>query len=448
MNWNHRLALLVLCLLWAGIASAADRITSTTRPTVELTLEPAHEILKTDEARTLYLKVGLKGHGATDKKRAPVNVALVLDRSGSMQGEKIRHAKEAAIMFIDRLADEDIVSVVTYDSTVHVLVPATRCTDKEYLRQLIGGIEAGGNTALYGGVAKGAAEIRKFHSKESANRIILLSDGLANVGPSSSEELATLGVSLAKEGISISTIGLGLDYNEDLMNKLAMAGDGNPAFAEKPSDLANFFDRELRSVTEIVATDLAIKLRVADGIRPVRVLGDRGDVHGQTVTFRLNQVYHDWENYFIVELDVPATHEARKEIVHGTAQYHDLIGRREAQTEARAVVRISASVEEVEKSRNDRVVAAAILLVAAERTVEAVKLRDEGNIEQARQVLVKNADWVATNAAQLPAEFQIQLQSVGERSAVDAQNLDAENYQRQRKVMQTESQGSLWNVKQ
>ena len=175
-----------------------------------------------DKKQAAFVKIGLTGFKLDSKdKRAPVNVAIVLDKSGSMEGDKIAKAKDAAIAAIGRLGSDDIVSVVAYDSTVQVIVPATKLSDKESVIEQIRRIEAGGSTALFAGVSKGADELRKFLDKNRVNRVILLSDGLANVGPQSPSELGALGASLMKEGISVSTMGLGLDYNEDLMTKLA-----------------------------------------------------------------------------------------------------------------------------------------------------------------------------------------------------------------------------------
>ena len=97
-----------------------------------------------------YLKVKLTGFELPKASmRPPVNIALVLDRSGSMKGEKIQQAKRAALVAVDRLRDDDIVSVVTYDTNVRVLVPATRASDRDSIRQAIEGIQADGNTALF-----------------------------------------------------------------------------------------------------------------------------------------------------------------------------------------------------------------------------------------------------------------------------------------------------------
>jgi Ca-activated chloride channel family protein len=200
-----------------------------------------------------YVRIVLTGLDAGWEKRAPVNVAIVLDRSGSMSGRKIEEAKRAAIMAIERLRDDDIVSVVTYQSTGNVLVPATKLHDREAVRAAIRRIRAGGNTALFAGVSKGARELRKFLDRNRVNTLLLLSDGLANVGPSSPGELAQLGASLGREGIAVTTIGLGLRYNEDLMTRLAMASDGNHFFVEDERDLEAAFATEFSDAVPVSA---------------------------------------------------------------------------------------------------------------------------------------------------------------------------------------------------
>ena len=179
--------------LCAGIALAAG--SQEGRLHVDVALDKP--MLLAGETQTAYLRVGLKGFEADDLgERRPVNIAIVIDKSGSMSGEKIAKAKEAAIMAIRRLCSNDIVSVVTYDSKVNVLVPATKATDKETIFRAIRRINAGGTTALHGGVCKGGKEVKKFLCANRVNRVILLSDGLANVGPDTPEALGSLGASL------------------------------------------------------------------------------------------------------------------------------------------------------------------------------------------------------------------------------------------------------------
>ncbi|MCG8653135.1 MAG: VWA domain-containing protein, partial [Pirellulales bacterium] len=170
------------------------------------------------EKATNYVRIALTGFDLpAAEDRPPVNVAIVIDTSGSMGGQKIIQARKAATAAVNRLQDSDIVSVILYNSSAKVLVPATKATDRAEIIRKIDSVKAGGSTALFAGVSKGAAEVRKFLGDDSVNRVILLSDGKANVGPKSPRELERLGASLVKEGISVSTLGLGLGYNEDLM---------------------------------------------------------------------------------------------------------------------------------------------------------------------------------------------------------------------------------------
>jgi len=216
---------------------------------VKLEAALANTVLKADTKQVVPLRVALRGFKLTsDRARPPVNVAIVIDTSGSMQGEKLARAKEAARMAVERLSSRDITAIVTYSSEACVLVPATRLTDKGPVLAAISALQVSGGTALFAGVSRGAGEVRKFFDRGSVNRVILLSDGIANVGPSSPDELGDFGASLIKDGISVSTIGLGLGYNEDLMSKLARRSDGSHYFVENAADLSRIFQREIGDV--------------------------------------------------------------------------------------------------------------------------------------------------------------------------------------------------------
>ena len=156
-----------------GISVGFD-LTTAHAEQIKLSAALAKPTMLAGEKALNYLKVKLTGFDLPKAAmRPPVNIAIVLDRSGSMKGEKIQHAKRAALAAVDRLRDDDIVSVVTYDTNVRVLVPATRASDRDSIRQAIESIQADGNTALFAGVSKGAAEVRKFLDDKHVNRIIV-----------------------------------------------------------------------------------------------------------------------------------------------------------------------------------------------------------------------------------------------------------------------------------
>ena len=272
---------------------------------VKLNVAMAKPFLEAGQKQTAFFKIGLTGFDIQkDADRTPVNVAIVLDRSGSMSGQKLEHAKQAAIQAVDRLSNEDIVSVITYNHTVNVLIPATKISDKNKINQQIRSIQSGGNTALFAGISKGAAEVRKFLDKDRVNRVILLSDGKANSGPSSPKALGDLGASLIKEGISVTTLGLGDGYNEDLMNQLARRSDGNHTFIESPTQLVKIFNAEFGDILSVVAQEVAIEVECADGIRPIRVLNREAEISGNNIVTHLNQIYSLQEKYLLVEVEV------------------------------------------------------------------------------------------------------------------------------------------------
>ena len=255
---------LFLALGFAGLTTLANA------SQVKLDVSLANPVLIAGKKQTTYLKVGLTGFEMSGKaKRTPANIAIVIDRSGSMQGDKIKQARNAALAAVSRLNANDIVSIIAYDDTVSVLVPATKASDRATINAGIKKIKADGSTALFAGVSKGAEEVRKFLSRDRVNRVILLSDGLANVGPNTPGALGDLGASLAKDGISVTTLGLGTGYNEDLMTQLAQKSDGNHSFVECSSDLVKIFNCEFGDVLSVVAQEVSITIKCRDGIRPV-----------------------------------------------------------------------------------------------------------------------------------------------------------------------------------
>jgi Ca-activated chloride channel family protein len=401
---------------------------------VKLKVAVSHPVLLAGQKQTAYLKVGLTGVPlAVAEKRAPINVALVLDRSGSMSGEKIRKAKEAAILAIHQLGPDDIVSVVAYNHSVTVLVPATKVSDKHTIYSAIDRLHAGGTTALFAGVSKGAHEVRKFLSEDRVNRVILLSDGLANVGPSSPRALEALGASLIKEGISVTTIGLGMGYNEDLMFRLAHASEGNHVFVESSAHLARIFTREFGDLLSVVANEVEVEITCAEGIRPVRVLGRAADISGQTVTSKLNQLYGKQEKYVLLEVEVDKmSADAKLQAAEVAVRYQDVASKRAGELSGSAMVAFSESATVVKSHTNRDVMVAAVEQIAADNNVRAMVLRDQGKIGAARKVLISNERYLNDNAERWRSK---KLKKYGKTQRDDLDNLDPGKWKKRRKVM-------------
>lgn len=395
-------------------------------PQLTLRAEVGTPVVLSGGSRTAYLKVGLTGFELPDSKsRAPVNLAIVLDRSSSMSGEKIQRAKEAAIMVVDRLRDDDIVAVISYDSVVEVLVPATRASEREHIRAKIRALDARGMTALFAGVSKGAQELRKFLSGDHVNRVILLSDGQANVGPASPNELGHLGMTLAKEGISVTTLGLGLGYNEDLMSQLAMKSDGNHAFVAEAAELARVFDAELGDVLAVVAQEVTVKVHVPAGVRPVRVLGREAEIRGQTTIVALNQLYARQERYFLLEVELPAgVTGVSRELATVEVSYANMLTKTTDRLSTQVTVAYVGTLAEVEARTNKDVMVAAVEAIANEQSRVAVVLRDEGKVQQAQKVLLDNAAFLDQNATRYASP---KLKNYSTLNSVDAEDIAESN---------------------
>ena len=378
----------VLAVALSGAMSLFAK--SATEHPVRLSIDVDRRVLPACSTERAVVKIGLDCLRLPPRgARPPVNLALVIDRSGSMGGDKIVRAREAALELVRRLGPDDIISIIAYDTRVETLVPARRVGNARGLEAAICGIEAEGNTALYGGVTCGAAEVRRhIEDNRYVNRVILLSDGLANVGPSSPEELGRLGHSLMKEGISVTTIGLGLGFNEDLMARLAARSDGNTYFVENSGDLPGIFNRELGDVLNVVARRVVIEIDFPAGVRPVNFVGREGAIRGQKAELTLNQLYGGQEKFALIEVEVsPEMAGAEREIARARVNYEDALTARSASVTAQRNVSFSGERQAVVASADHQVQADYAANVLAVAKDEAIALVDSGRKHEAAALL-------------------------------------------------------------
>lgn len=206
------------------------------------------------------------------EKRIPLNLSIVIDKSGSMSGRKLDNVKKAAIEAADLLNKGDRVSIVVYDNDVETIYEELSFNERRF-KSAIRNINDGGSTNLEGGVREGIDFVKSNDSDEYINRVILLSDGLANVGVSDPFQLSNIIKELAGEDILVSTIGVGSDYDEKLMTKVASATGGNYYFLKNPRDADDIFIKEFESATQIVAQDIMVEFNMNNNFKIVQGVG-------------------------------------------------------------------------------------------------------------------------------------------------------------------------------
>ncbi len=331
-------------------------------PMLNMNLSLDRDVLPAGQNETAIIKISLNvAKIPRETSRPPVNLTLILDRSGSMSGDKIVKAREAAITALRLLGPQDLFSLVIYDHNVQTLIPPQSAAYTERLEAQIMQIRTGGNTALFGAVSQGAAEIRKNLEHKYVHRAVLLSDGLANVGPSSPLDLSRLGAALLKEGISVTTIGIGNDFNEDLMAGLADRSDGNHYFVESSVDLPRIFASELGDVLSVAARGITIELETPSSVRPLRIIGREGRIYDNRVEIHLNQLYGGQEKYALIEVEVkPGAAEQVLKIANANIRYENALTNKPESSNANAQVRFSPRAEEVAQSANKPVLKAVI----------------------------------------------------------------------------------------
>jgi Ca-activated chloride channel homolog len=336
----------------------------------------------------VYLVVDLAARDAAATSRPPMNIAIVIDRSGSMAGEKLARAREAARGLVDRLGSADRIAIVQYDDSAQVLVPSTVAdgAGKARIYAAIDSIRDGGSTNLYDGLALGRDEVLRGVSGR-ANRVILLSDGQANVGISDIPSLARVASDASEKGVRISTIGLGLDYNEDLMEALGNAGRGAYYYVREASGLEAVFAGELRALQATVATAAELRIDPACGARVVEVFGHSSRREGDSVIVSLADLAGGDHRKVVVRVQVPAGRAGASGAIVSTLSYATLSGdRRQASTAVG--VEVTGDAVAVDSSVDRDAIAKVDQIETATAVRQATEAYDRG--EQGKAISIIN----------------------------------------------------------
>lgn len=351
--------------------------------------------------------------------RLPLNVALVIDRSGSMTGSKLEKAKEAATFCLRNLSGADRAAVIAYDDEVRVVAPSRPLTPtvKNELIGAIRGIESGGSTNLGGGWLTGAQEVANhLHEANYLSRAILLSDGLANVGITDPDELAHHAGELRERGVSTTTMGIGADFNEDLLERMAIRGGGHFYFIEDGRQIPDFLHRELGEVLATCARRVVLEVAPAEGVEAHLLNSFELDRAGAGIRVRLDDMIAGEVRAVVFRLNMRPGPLGTAIPLRLTLTYTDVAtGETRTLSNTEAMLTYATDAACAAEGPDAAVVEEVALLRVAEARAEALRQDAAGQYTQSAATLAGAAAYLAAAAPASPAA-QAEVQALEDES--------------------------------
>jgi Ca-activated chloride channel family protein len=340
----------------------------------------------------VYVLIEAAPGAAMAQVQMPLNLSLVLDKSGSMQGQKIQNLREAAKLVVDRLGPRDTISIVAFSDRKYLIADSQPVSDKAELKKKIDRIRDGGGTAISGGMSQGLAELDKAVSPDRVSRMLLLTDGQTF---GDEKQCKKLGKQAGDKGIVVNALGLGDDWNEDLLDDIAEASGGVADFIDSPDKIVAFFEQAVQSMQDTVVQNAQMVLRLANGITPRQVwqvlpmisnLGYR-PLSDRDVQVTLGELEKGQPRSLLVELLVGARPEGSYRIAQAEISY-DVPGLKLVGEKVKADILLNLTADAAQAKRYDPEVMNVVEKVTAfklqTRALEEAKM---GNVAGASQKL-------------------------------------------------------------
>ena len=347
-----------------------------------------HSVVAVETENTVHAMLELTAPAAPEaKERPPLNIALVIDRSGSMQGEKLDVTKRCAAFLIEHLGPKDQLALIDFDDEVRLLCPLVPI-NKEALLAAVASIHSGGSTNLSGGWLKGIEELKR--ATTGPCKLILLTDGQANAGIVDPEVLAGMARASLGEGRATTTIGFGAGFDEDLLTAMADSGGGNSYFAETPDQAPAIFAEEFDGLTSIVAQNVSVEIRPSDDVEIVSILNEYPSVAVPGgVQIQLGDTYGEDRRRVVFELHIPTLARlGLAKVAEGIVRYVS-VGDTIEDHQVTLPIHVNAvnGDEAAAAGPDGEVTEEVIVLKAAKAQEEARRRFDEGDDAGARELL-------------------------------------------------------------
>ena len=346
----------------------------------------------------LYAEARLSKFLNSNGKRIPLNISIVIDRSASMEGMKMGYAKKAAKGMIDRLTTNDIVSVVVYDTNVDTIQSPVHVVDKEKIKSRIDKIVPRASTNLWGGAEQGYQYVQKNYKPGCINRVLVIGDGNANTGLTDSA-IIRWKVQKYKDdnGITLSTFGVGLDYNETLMTAMAESGAGNYYFIDHPQKLLEIFNTELNGLMNVAAQNAEFKIKIPKGIKILSVYPLPYRQNGDELTLTLRDLSSEETKSTLISFSIT---DNLNSVLKFTSSLHytDVMTGEQKTIANENNLAPAKKTDDYLTHFNQPVIQQIILFTANERLETAMRLMEKGDFESAKMYLNQNHQYLQAHA--------------------------------------------------
>lgn len=303
----------------------------------------------------LLCEISSRSQGAAGL-RMPLNVCLCLDRSGSMDGEPLEYAKRACCYVVDLLEPGDLLSIVTFADHADIVMPARRVVNKPLIKDYINRIFVGNTTNLYDGLVSACQQVSSARSSSNLNRVILLTDGEPTAGTKDFRSIVGYVAEQKQQGVTVTTLGFGPDYNEELVAGMARRSGGNYYYISRPELLPEVFRRELDTLMRTVARNLSLKLTFPRGVAVQQVYGKEIQrIGAQVAEVPVVDVEREGVVTSLWEIDLTPHPAGIFRIAHAELTYDDLATGKPARAQADAIVEFTKDRSKIATGVNPRV---------------------------------------------------------------------------------------------
>ena len=395
---------------------------------LKMTAKLSRKYISPERISIVHLLIDLEAaQKEVSEGRMPLNIGFVIDRSGSMGGEKIEYTKQAVQYAINHFTPQDIASLTVFDNEVQVLYPAKQVEYKDEFKGVVSQIFPGGSTNLSGGLVKGYREVAKNVKPEQVNRLLLLTDGLANVGIQDPIKLCAKAAGMKEAGVTVTTLGVGDDFDEDLLTKMAEQSAGNYYFIDSTDHIPQIFAQELKSLLSVVAQDVKVSFRCSDAVMVTKVWNYQPSGN-ETVEISLPDLFSTDRKLIILELQVRANGMGSVPLGTVSVSYDDAGEKLEyvsfgmdLQLEATQDANLLSLPEEPE------VLMQVELNKTAEAREAAIRLADEGDFTQASSVM-KGRYQLMASIEYLPEDMQMEMAEELKKVSESAATFESGSY--------------------